>query len=213
VTRHDPNRASTLDPADTGVTRRDHSRPSQPATLGPGDASVTRRDHGQTGGADGDGDQRDDVGAAPISRANLEDLAEILALQRLAFRSEAELVSDFTIQPLRQTLDEMTAEYRESVILKAEWAGRIVGSIRARATAGTARISKLMVHPDHQGRGLGSRLLAAIEAEFPGHRLELFTSNLSAGNLRLYEAKGYRRFRQEATSRGFALVFMEKHRE
>ena len=39
-----------------------------------------------------------------IEPAMIEDAAEILALQKLAYRSEAEIYNDFSIQPLLQTL-------------------------------------------------------------------------------------------------------------
>ena len=42
-----------------------------------------------------------------IEQASAEDAAEILALQKLAYRSEAELYDDYTIPPLTQTLEEM----------------------------------------------------------------------------------------------------------
>ena len=39
-----------------------------------------------------------------ITQATAEDAAAILALQRLAYQSEAEVYGDFSIPPLTQTL-------------------------------------------------------------------------------------------------------------
>ena len=39
-----------------------------------------------------------------IEQATIEDAQEILALQKLAYTSEAEIYNDFTILPLHQTL-------------------------------------------------------------------------------------------------------------
>ena len=69
--------------------------------------------------------------------AEEKDLEEILALQHLAYRSEAELVGDFTIQPLTQTLDELRGEYLKGVVLKAVAGEKIVGSVRGREQEGT----------------------------------------------------------------------------
>jgi len=52
-----------------------------------------------------------------IERANLEDAAEILALQKLAYLSEARIYDDFTIPPLLQTLEETVAEFDTQVFL------------------------------------------------------------------------------------------------
>jgi hypothetical protein len=37
-----------------------------------------------------------------IEKANYEDLAEILDLQKLAYQSEAQILNDYSIQPLNQ---------------------------------------------------------------------------------------------------------------
>lgn len=147
-----------------------------------------------------------------IERAQRADLEEILRLQYLAYQSEARLFDDPDIPPLRQTLDEVIAEYDRGIILKATDAdGMIIGSVRAHSENGTAYIGKLMVHPDHQRKGIGSILLKAIENEYPGQRFELFTSTKSVGNIRLYERHGYSIFKKEQISEELCFVFMEKN--
>ncbi|NLC18121.1 MAG: GNAT family N-acetyltransferase [Clostridiales bacterium] len=146
-----------------------------------------------------------------ICRAEKKDLEEILRLQYLAYQSEAELLNDYSIQPLTQTLEELTAEFERGVIYKAvDENGRIVGSVRGYVKDGTIHIGKLMVHPDLQGRGIGKSLLKTIENEHKSQRKELFTSDKSLSNLRLYERNGYRRFKMEAVSDSFNFVYLEK---
>jgi ribosomal protein S18 acetylase RimI-like enzyme len=83
--------------------------------------------------------------------------------------------------------------------------------VRAREADGTCHIGRLIVTPELQGRGIGTRLLRAIEARFPGaRRFELFTGSRSAANLRLYERLGFRRCREQTLSPAVTLVFMEK---
>jgi len=153
------------------------------------------------------------VNSLRITRAKTSDLEAILRLQYVAYRSEALIHGDFTIQPLTQTLDELRAEYGKGVFLKAVQDGAIVGSVRARENEGTVYIGKLMAHPHCQGKGLGRRLLAAIEREFPNKRYELFTSSKSERNLRLYETAGYARFREETDAAGIGFVYLEKKRK
>jgi len=145
-----------------------------------------------------------------IEKARLEDLAAILRLQYAAYQSEAALNNDFTIQPLQQTLEKLTGEFHDGVILKAVEGGEIIGSVRARAEGDTVYIGKLMVRPDRQGKGLGKRLLAAMEENLHRERFELFTSSKSERNLRLYEKAGYKRLREERSGAGLTLVYMEK---
>jgi ribosomal protein S18 acetylase RimI-like enzyme len=146
-----------------------------------------------------------------IQTARVEDVAAILALQQLAFRSEAELNQDWSIPPLVQTLDEMGADFRRFTFLKAERGGQIVGSARAEQSGDTCAIGRVIVHPDCQRQGLGGRLMQAVEARFPlARRYELFTGEKSVGNIRFYERLGYRIFRRERLTGKVMLVFMEK---
>ncbi|MCX7039004.1 MAG: GNAT family N-acetyltransferase, partial [Spirochaetes bacterium] len=48
--------------------------------------------------------------------------------------------------------------------------GKIVGSVRGRLEGETADIGWLIVHPYFWGRGIGTRLLGAIEECFPSAR-------------------------------------------
>jgi phosphoribosylanthranilate isomerase len=150
--------------------------------------------------------------AIVIETASVADAAEILALQKLAYQSEAELNQDFTIPPLTQTLAEIQAQFERWTFLKAVADGKIIGSVRAELRDGTCHIGRLIVHPDCQNRGLGSRLLGEIEARFgAARRFELFTSELSAPNLYLYQKLGYKRFRTENLNQRLTLVYLEKN--
>jgi len=146
-----------------------------------------------------------------IERAAFEDLAEILALQKLAYQIEAALHETFDLPPLTQTQARIEADFKDQVFLKASSGGRIVGSVRARLAGGTCHIGRLIVHPDIQGRGLGTRLMREIERLFPeAERYELFTGHKSARNLALYQRLGYRPCREQVVSPKLRLIFLEK---
>ena len=146
-----------------------------------------------------------------IEHASIHDAAEILALQKLAYQSEAALWNDYTIPPLTQTLDSLRAQFASHVILKAVIEGEIVGSARAQQQGDTCCIGRLLVHPDRQNRGIGAQLMAALEAEFPAAaRFELFTGKTSARNLHLYQKLGYRPFKEEALNERVTIVYLEK---
>ncbi len=146
-----------------------------------------------------------------ITKAQKNDLEEILKLQYLAYQSEAALFGNKDIPPLKQTLDEVIEEYNEGLVLKMTNENDvIIGSVRAKEKAGTVYIGKLMVRPGHQKKGYGRRLLLEVEQYYPGKRYELFTSTRSKDNIRLYGSAGYREFDRKAVDDELVFVYMEK---
>ena len=98
-----------------------------------------------------------------IDRATVADAEEILSLQKLAYRSEAEIYDDFNIPPLLQTPEEIKKDFENQTFLKATLDGKIRGSVRAFIKEGTCYIGRLIVHPDFQNRGMGKELMQRIE--------------------------------------------------
>ncbi len=146
-----------------------------------------------------------------ISQASQQDAEAILALQKLAYQSEAGLYNDWSLPPLTQSIKSLCEEFANSIILKAITGERIVGSVRAKVTDGVCVIGRLVVHPDFQGQGIGSMLLKAVESHCPGSsKYELFTGSKSEGNIRLYRRHGYAVVRTQVISPTLSLVFMEK---
>lgn len=147
------------------------------------------------------------------------DAGEVLTLQRAAYVTEAQAHGDLDLPPLRQSLADLTAELADPAVVALGWRdadGRLVASVRARLAADRTRaeIGRLTVAPDRQGRGLGSRLLAALEARLPGSvtDLTLFTGERSAGNLRLYARAGYVETARTPTAAGYSIVHLGKRR-
>ncbi len=148
-----------------------------------------------------------------IEKANVEDSVAILAVQKLAFGSEARLYGGFQIPPLTETVEELKAKFATNLILKAVVDGRIVGSIRALTQDGTCRIGRVAVHPDFQKRGIATKLIREIERLAPPcERFELYTGEKSFNTIRLYERLGYKKFKVEAPADNAKLVFLEKTR-
>ncbi len=146
-----------------------------------------------------------------IDRAGREDLPEILQLQYMAYQSEAALFGGKKIPPLTQTLEELTKEYEEGTVLKmSDEEGTIIGSVRAKELDGTVYIGKLMVSPEHRGKGYGTRLLLSIERMFSDKRYELFTSTKSETNIKMYQRLGYRPFDTKQIDDELMFVYLEK---
>ncbi len=146
-----------------------------------------------------------------IVSATPDDAPAILALQRLAYQSEAALYDDYTIPPLTETLDDLRAEFGRQVILKAVIDDEIVGSVRGKEQQETCRIGRLIVLPGRQGQGVGTAMMREIERRFPAvSRFEVFTGHKSDRNIRLYERLGYRIQRRQVVSDKLTLVFLDK---
>jgi ribosomal protein S18 acetylase RimI-like enzyme len=148
-----------------------------------------------------------------ITLASSEDAVAIHELQVLAYQAPARRYNDFTIPPLRQTIEELTAEFARKIFLRAQLEDRIIGSVRGTQEGDSCHIDRLMVHPDYQGQGLGTELMKEIESQFTFvQRFELFTGHKSTSNIRLYERLGYVTFNSEAVNENLSFVFMEKSR-
>lgn len=146
-----------------------------------------------------------------ISKAKAHDLQDILAIQHLAYKSEGKIYNDYSIPPLTQTLDELIEEVEKEIVLKAEINEQIVGSVRAYEEDQIGYICRLIVHPDFQGKGIGTTLLLEIEKHFPEVLLfELFTGVKSFSNIRLYEKNGYLEHRREQASEKLSFIYFRK---
>ena len=146
-----------------------------------------------------------------IEKALLEDLEEILALQKLAYQSEALICNDFNIPPLTQTIDSIRDDFRNQVILKAVEDSRIIGSIRAFEKDGSCYIGRVIVHPECQNRGIGKKLMLAVEEAFPQCRVfSLFTGKNSTKNLYFYGSLGYKQVREEYIHENLTFVYLDK---
>lgn len=148
-----------------------------------------------------------------IDKATPDDLPTILALQYLAYKTEAERLNNYNIQPLQQTLAELEREYNKGIILKALASNKkLVASVRGYIEKDILFVGKLFVHPDYREQGIGESLLYAIEKASPTKFCQLFTSAQSINNLSLYHKVGYRPF-QETISNGIKFVYLQKHCE
>lgn len=147
-----------------------------------------------------------------ILQASREDLPEILNLQFLAFREVAERLGLASLPPLEQTLEHLQEEARNGVFFKYTENGRIAGSVRGCLNdKNVCRVDKLIVAPACRNRGIGQRLMLALEEYFRGQAAAylLFTSAETPETLSLYRKLGYTELRRK-NIRGMTMVFLEK---
>ncbi len=130
-----------------------------------------------------------------VGRAVEADAGELWTLQLAAYLAEGRRHGTLDIPPLAETVAEVRASLVDGLVLVARRAGRLVGSVRGEVRDGDVwYVGRLMVAPDLQGAGLGSTLLAHVEALAPAgtRAVALVTGVLSASNLSFYRRRGYR---------------------
>jgi GNAT superfamily N-acetyltransferase len=152
----------------------------------------------------------DEIEILPIGP---DDAGETLTLQRAAFVQEALIYNSVQMPPLTQSLDEVRAELVENLGCVARERGRMLGALRAQRDGELLLIGRIAIAPDVQGRGLGTRLLEAVEERGRSigcREAELFTGSLSEANLRLYERAGYRESGRVEEDDGIEQVFLRK---
>ncbi len=147
-----------------------------------------------------------------IIKAQYHDLNQILELQYLAYQSEAKLLNDDNIPPLKQTIEALQKEYERGIILKGvTQEGFIIASVRGYMEDNTLYIGKLMVHPNYRGQGIGTKLLAEFEGIYPKARYELFSSDKSLKNIELYQKNGYKICGEQQISSDLRFIYLEKN--
>ncbi len=158
---------------------------------------------------------KDDAAAqVQLLPATVEDAGEIYTLQLAAFLSEGRFYDDLTITPLAEGPEATVERLARGGVLKAVAGTRIVGSVQLSVEGSVGHVERLMVAPDWQGRGLGSRLLRVAEqlapAEVTSYLLD--TGAESDRNLELYRRAGYRETGRKRQTEKVELVLMTKRR-
>ena len=146
-----------------------------------------------------------------IVPAALADAPALLALQTVAFEPEALASQERAIPPLQESVAAIREHIRTAMVLKAVDGERLLGAIRGVVTGDTCLIRVLAVAPEAQGRGLGARLLRAIEDAHPQvARFELTTNMVMARNVRFYLGHGYDLVEEIQQSPRIRLAFLRK---
>jgi ech hydrogenase subunit C len=149
-----------------------------------------------------------------MQQAGKNDVAEILALQKVSYQSEAEIYGDESLPALQQTLPELEADFDRLIFVKAVVNGKIIGAVRGYSEGDSAYISRVIVHPYFRGRGLSQRLVNDMEQSFPAaHRFEVFTGHKSKRNIAAFSKLGYQVFKTEPFTPSITWVYLQKQRQ
>lgn len=125
---------------------------------------------------------------------NEKDYPAVLEIQRRAYRLKEVPLYGEDLPPLRETPETLAQEMAGGKqLLLAEHEGKIVASMRFKVLDdGSVYWGRLSVNPDLQGRGIGQRLVRAVEdfnSEAPGFVLDC--GEHSEENYHIYSKLGY----------------------
>ncbi len=146
-----------------------------------------------------------------IRPASRDDAATILEIQLLAFAEEGRLAANQEIPPLTESIEEVLEHIGSQTVLVACIGDQVVGSARGILSGSVCTIRAVSIHPEHQGKRLGSELLRAVERALPqATRIELLTNSAVPGNVRFYERHGYAVAELRRMTETIELAFMTK---
>lgn len=146
-----------------------------------------------------------------IEVATINDVPDLFALQKKAFKPVAEKLEWNGIPQMAETMEQSIRAFANDTVLKLVCGdGRIVGSVRGSVTGGVLHIGRLMVDPDFQGLGLGRMLQRKLESmfEFNNECLDCYCGD--EGAYQFYKRDGFVETRTYLVGNGVVAYIMVK---
>ena len=146
-----------------------------------------------------------------VEKASIDDAKRILEIQKVAFLDQARIYNNYQLPPLTQSLESIENEFNEKTFLKVILKSQIIASVRFKVNDGYVTVDRIVVEPEYQNQGIGTKLLKEIESRVPNAvALQLFTGKKSDRNIYLYKKMGYKVIKNQRTDQGIELLYMEK---
>jgi GNAT superfamily N-acetyltransferase len=133
----------------------------------------------------------------------------IVALQRVSYRVEADLLGARTLPALTETPRRLRRAGER--FLGAFEGERLVGAVAWKRRGPLVDIHRLVVHPDRFRRGIAGRLLLALDAHEPdAERAIVATGAANAPARRLYEGQGFTAVEERLADGAIPIVIYER---
>jgi ribosomal protein S18 acetylase RimI-like enzyme len=146
-----------------------------------------------------------------VNHRDLGTAQRIHDLMALAHAQEAALLQQHKVAPWAQTLQDIQSadEFFLVVTEAKDWCGLI--SVRPDDEPGQINIASLVVHPEHQRKGVASTLLTAALQRGHGAVFSVSTTAANAPALALYGRFGFEAYRWGTLGEaGLALVKLRR---
>lgn len=151
-----------------------------------------------------------------LSRANMDDVEELHAMQVRAFKELLEKYQDFDTNPGNESVGKVGARLQQdfTFFYFICIGQQKVGAVRVvdqKENGKNKRISPIFILPEFQGKGIAQEAIRLCEETHGSENWELDTILEESRNCYLYEKMGYRRTgRTKVINERLTLVFYEK---
>ncbi|HEX2504813.1 MAG TPA: GNAT family N-acetyltransferase [Gaiellaceae bacterium] len=144
-----------------------------------------------------------------LDPSDADAAAELLGLQRRAYRVEADLIGSDGIPPLTETLEELQAA--GETFLGAYVEGELAGAVSWRVDGETLDLHRLVVDPARFRGGIGTALVRAALAAEPGARRAIVqTGAVNEPAKRLYRREGFEELDEVEVAPGLRVTRFRK---
>ena len=151
------------------------------------------------------------IGPVSLDVADPEVAAQVVAVQRLAYRFEADLIGSEAIPPLHESEADVAASREDFRGVYVH--GRLAALLSSEWDDGALTICRLAVHPDLSRRGLGSLLVHEALARAGEAGVRVSTGSANAPALALYARLGFRQTGEREPVPGLRITELERGAE
>jgi GNAT superfamily N-acetyltransferase len=146
-----------------------------------------------------------------IKRSGLNDVDRLLTIQKQAFAEDYQLYEDHQTTPVNETKEKLIINIKHAIHYTIWFNHVIIGGIDIRKKEHTLLLDKLFLANEYQNKGIGSKIMKLIEAEFPVIKVwRLYTPYLNTKNHHFYEKLGYKKIGEIQLTEKLLLFKYEK---
>ena len=144
-----------------------------------------------------------------IEISQAREASQILELQRLSYRIEADLIGFDAIPALHETLEQL--QLCNEMFYGFLEGQQIIGAISFKLEQHTLDIYRMMVHPNHFRKGIARALIEFVmNFELGATRCIVQTGSLNSPAINLYQTLGFRKFEQREVISNLWVTIFEK---
>lgn len=144
-------------------------------------------------------------------KSQIEDLDELLYIQKLSFKEDLEKYKDYETNPACETYEKLLdniKKFHHFTILEND---EIIGAMDIRGNDDRMHIDKIFISPNIQNSGIGTKSMNYLESIFPDVKLwTLYTPHLSFRNHHFYEKFNYKKIKEVQINSNLILFKYEK---
>ncbi|MBM7615879.1 GNAT family N-acetyltransferase [Alkaliphilus hydrothermalis] len=147
-----------------------------------------------------------------IKRTNLDEVEELLEIQKSAFHEALERYQDYDTSPATEAKERLQYKIQHYHHYTIYMDDELIGGAEVRIkSVSHCYLNRIYVNPTHQGKGIGKKVMLHLEGLYPqATTWSLNTPHMEYRNHYLYEKMGYRKIGEEAFSDKMNLFYYEK---